>query len=106
LARTSIKAQVEVRFENIRLGSDGLAIRSDRFVGTGQAVQDEPEIEPCLVVVGSLSSAFFSSDSAPVKSFFWMASSACAISGGLVVDAFLVMADGGVGLREGDGARG
>ena len=97
------QAEVEVGFKNVGLGGDGLAICGDRFVGAAEAVQSESEIEPCLIIVGIFIESLFQQRFRGGEIVFLDGIFGLSDFRRLVVDAFLVMADGSVGLREGAG---
>ena len=43
------QAEVEIRFKNIRLGGNRFAISGDGFICAIEAIENESEIEPCLI---------------------------------------------------------
>src|SRR5208282_516134 len=90
------QSQVEVRFKNIGLGSDRLAIRGDRFVGAAKPVQYESQIEPCLVIVGIFIEGLSQQRFRAGEIVFLNRVFSLRDLRRLVVDALLVMSDSGV----------
>ena len=97
------QAQVQVGFENVGLGGDGLAIGGDRIVGAAQAIENKSEIEPCLIVLGIFVDRLFQQSFRAGEIVFLDGIFGLRDFRGRVIDALFVMADGGVGLREAAG---
>ena len=53
------QTEVEIGFEHVRLGGDGLPVGGDRVVGLSLGVVEEAEIKPGLVVPGVTVSDLF-----------------------------------------------
>ncbi len=99
------QAEVEVRFKNVRLGGDRFAIRGNGFVAAMETIENESEIEPCLIGPGLLIVGIF------VESLFqqgFRRGEIVFLDGVFslrdfwrrVVNALLVVANGSVVLRE------
>src|SRR5882762_8758546 len=94
------QSQVKVRLEYFGLGGDRLPVGMDRVLNAAEAIENESEIEPCLIVLGIFIDSLFQQSFRGGEIVFLDGIFGLRDFWGCVVDAFLVMADGGVGLRK------
>src|ERR1700678_274171 len=94
------QAKVEIRFKNVRLRSDGLAIRSNGFLGAFQAIESKAQIKPGLIIVGVFVESFFQQRYRAGKIALLDRIFRLGNFRRLIVDALLVMADRRVVLRK------
>ena len=99
------QAQIKVGLKNIGLGSDRFPIRRNGFVAAGKAVQRESKIEPCLEIVGIFIERFFQQCFRAGEIVFLDGIFSLRDFRRRVIDAFLVMADGSMGLCKGESCR-
>jgi hypothetical protein len=75
----------------------------DRIVGATKAIEGESEIEPCLIILGILLESFVQQRLGGGKIAFLNSLFGLGDFRRLIVDQFLVMANGGMGLRQSGG---
>jgi hypothetical protein len=46
------ETKIQVGFEDVRLGRDGLSISGDGVIRPTKRVVHEPQVKPCLVIAG------------------------------------------------------
>ena len=92
------QAQVQIGFEDIGLGGDGLPVGVNRVFATAQAVEDKSKIKPSLIVLGIAVEGLLQQSFGRGKIIFLDGVFRLSDLSRLLFNDFAVMADGGVGL--------